>query len=53
MSATRYDGKDLGNFEYYGTRSDDPNDIYPTNIVASCGPTGCWRHGLHTTTRAP
>ena len=29
MSATRYDGKDLGNFEYHGTRSDDPNDIYP------------------------
>jgi hypothetical protein len=29
VSATRYDGKDLGNFEYHGTRSDDPNDIYP------------------------
>jgi hypothetical protein len=29
LSATRYDGKDLGNFEYHGTRSDDPNDIYP------------------------
>jgi hypothetical protein len=29
MSATRYDGKDLGHFEYHGTRSDDPNDIYP------------------------
>jgi hypothetical protein len=28
VSATRYDGKDLGNFEYHGTRSDDPNDIY-------------------------
>jgi hypothetical protein len=29
MSATRYDGDDLGNFEYHGTRRDDPNDIYP------------------------
>jgi hypothetical protein len=29
VSATRYDGKDLGNFEYHGTRGDDPNDIYP------------------------
>jgi hypothetical protein len=29
LSATRYDGKDLGNFEYHGTRSDDPNDIHP------------------------
>jgi hypothetical protein len=30
MSAARFEeGEDLGRFEYYGTRSDDPNDIYP------------------------
>jgi hypothetical protein len=29
MSAARFEGKDVGNFEYHGTRSDDPNDIYP------------------------
>lgn len=28
--ASRYaDGKSLGYFKYYGTRSDDPNDIFP------------------------
>ena len=28
--ASRYaDGKPLGYFKYYGTRADDPNDIYP------------------------
>ncbi len=30
MSATRIEeGSNRGRFEYYGTRSDDPNDIYP------------------------
>jgi hypothetical protein len=29
MSAARLDGEDAGQFEYHGTRSDDPNDIYP------------------------
>ncbi len=30
FSATRFEeGQDVGNFEYYGTRADDPNDIHP------------------------
>ena len=30
MSATRFhQGEPVGNFEYHGTRSDDPNDIHP------------------------
>ncbi|HXW08252.1 MAG TPA: hypothetical protein VD833_23680 [Vicinamibacterales bacterium] len=30
MSATRFEeGEDMGQFEYHGTRPDDPNDIYP------------------------
>jgi hypothetical protein len=29
MSATRFEGEDVGNFEYHGTRPDDPNDIHP------------------------
>jgi hypothetical protein len=29
LSATRFDGDDVGHFEYYGTRTDDPNDRIP------------------------
>ena len=30
VTAERFlDGDDMGRFEYHGTRSDDPNDIYP------------------------
>lgn len=30
FSASRFEeGKDLGNFQYHGTRTDDPNDIHP------------------------
>jgi len=30
FSATRFhDGEPIGNFQYHGTRSDDPNDIHP------------------------
>jgi hypothetical protein len=29
MSAAQTSGGDAGHFEYHGTRSDDPNDIYP------------------------
>jgi hypothetical protein len=29
MSAARYEGEDAGHFEYHGTRSDDPNDVFP------------------------
>jgi len=30
VTAERFlDGEDMGRFEYHGTRSDDPNDIYP------------------------
>ena len=30
LSATRFhDGEPVGNFQYHGTRSDDPNDIHP------------------------
>jgi hypothetical protein len=29
MSAARYEGEDVGHFEYHGTRSDDPNDVFP------------------------
>ena len=30
FSASRFEeGRDVGNFQYHGTRSDDPNDIHP------------------------
>jgi hypothetical protein len=44
--ASRFaDGKPLGNFRYYGTRPDDPNDIFPTSIVASSAAHGSSAHG--------
>jgi hypothetical protein len=29
LSATRFDGEDVGHFQYHGTRTDDPNDRIP------------------------
>jgi hypothetical protein len=29
LSATRFDNEDVGQFQYHGTRSDDPNDVIP------------------------
>ena len=51
---TRYhQGETVGNFEYFGIRSDDPNDIHPHKHPRELRRTVCFPRGSRTTTRGP
>ena len=52
LSATRFDGEDVGHFEYSAREPTIPTIASRTSIAASCAPTGCSRRGSRTTTRA-